>query len=169
MRWWNRLKRVVVEKILGLNDTPHRIAWGVFWGFVVAFTPTIGFQMMIFVAVATVLRANKISGLPIVWLTNPFTAVPVYYACWRIGAFVLGSDDDPERGQQIIERLMGAETGWEWARLVTADFWTEVGATFWALGAELWLGGVLVGAGLGAIAYPLTLWGVRIYRRARGN
>ncbi|MBX3270968.1 MAG: DUF2062 domain-containing protein [Sandaracinaceae bacterium] len=169
MTWWHRLKRVVVDKILGLHDTPHRIAWGVFLGFVVAFTPTIGFQMMIFVAVAALLRANKVSGLPIVWVTNPFTAVPLYLLCWRVGAFVLGTDADAERGQRIIERLMGAETGWEWGRLFEGDFWREVGATFWALGAELWLGGFVVGAALGAMAYPLTLWGVRAYRRARAD
>lgn len=168
MKWWTRLKTVVVQKILGLNDTPHRIAWGVFLGFVVAFSPTMGFQMALFVMTATVFRANKLSGLPIVWITNPFTAVPLYFMCWRVGAFALGSDADPERGERIIERLMGSETGWEWGRLFDGAFWREVGATFWALGAELWLGGLVVGAVLGGIAYPLTLYGVRAYRRARG-
>lgn len=168
MKWWTRLKAVVVQKILGLNDTPHRIAWGVFLGFVVAFSPTMGFQMALFVATATVFRANKLSGLPIVWITNPLTAVPLYFMCWRVGALVLGSDADPERGERIIERLMGSDTGWEWSRLFEGAFWQEVGTTFWALGAELWVGGLVVGAALGAIAYPLTLWGVRAYRRARG-
>ena len=169
MKWWTRLKRVVIDKILGLHDTPHRIAWGVFLGFVVAFSPTLGFQMMIFVATATLFRANKVSGLPIVWITNPLTAVPLYYSCWRVGAFFLGTDEDPERGERIIERLEGAETGWEWSRLLDGAFWSEVGATFWALGAELWLGGLIVGALVGALAYPLTVWGVRAYRRVRGG
>ncbi|HJL19733.1 MAG TPA: DUF2062 domain-containing protein [Sandaracinaceae bacterium LLY-WYZ-13_1] len=169
MRWWSRLRGVVVNRILGLNDTPHRIAWGVFLGFVVAFSPTVGFQMMLFVAVAAVFRANKVSGLPVVWITNPVTVVPVYWACWRVGAFVLGTDEDPERGRQIIERLMGADTGWTWGRLVEAAFWAELGATLWELGAELWLGGLLVGVVTGALAYPATLWGVRAYRRARGG
>lgn len=169
MRWWTRLKDVVVNRILGLRDTPHRIAWGVFLGFVVAFTPTVGFQMMLYVAVAAVFRANKVAGLPIVWITNPFTVVPIYYACWRIGAVVLGTGGDPERGAQIIDRLVGAENGWDWSRLFDGAFWEELGATLWALGAELWLGGVLVGAAFGALAYPLTLFGVRAYRRARGH
>ena len=58
MRWWSRLRNVVVNRILGLNDTPHRIAWGVLLGFVVAFTPTVGLQMMIFVAVVQRLIGN---------------------------------------------------------------------------------------------------------------
>ena len=169
MRWWARLKGVIVDRILGLHDTPHRIAWGVFLGFVVAFSPTVGFQMLLFVAAATALRSNKVSGLPVVWLTNPATVVPVYYACWRIGAMVLGTDADPERGTRLIDDLVGAKTGWQWGRLFDGAFWAEVGATFWALGAELWLGGLIVGVVLGAIAYPVTYWSVRVYRRARGG
>lgn len=164
MSYWARLKRVIVNRILGLNDTPHRIAWGVFLGFVVAFTPTVGLQMVLFLAAATLLRSNKVSGLPVVWLTNPLTMVPIYFGCWRVGAFALGTDADPERGHRLIEQLRGAESEWTMSRLVEADFWSDLGATLWALGAELWLGGFVVGAGLGAIFYPITLWGVRLYR-----
>lgn len=167
MRWLRRLREVIVNRILGLNDTPHRIAWGVFLGFVVAFTPTVGIQMGIYVVVATILRANKVSGIPPIWLTNPITVLPVYWACWRIGAFVLGTDDDPDRGRRVLERLAGAEATWSWGRLFEGSFWVELGATLWALGAELWLGGLMVGVLLGAIAYPLTRWGVGAYRRAR--
>ncbi len=169
MRWLARLRRVIVDRILGLHDTPHRIAWGVFLGFVVAFTPTVGLQMLIYVFVATVLRANKVSGIPPIWLTNPVTVVPVYYACWRVGAFLLGTDSDPERGRRIIDRLAGDGVDWSWSRLFERGFWSELGATLWSLGAELWLGGLLVGIFLGALAYPLTLYGVRAYRRARGH
>lgn len=169
MSAWVRLKNVVVNRILGLNDTPHRIAWGVFLGFVVAFSPTVGLQMMIFVAVATLLRANKVSGLPIVWITNPVTLVPIYYACWRVGAFALGTDDDLSRGERIIEELVGAESGWEWGRLFELAFWEQLGSTLVDLGGELWLGGLIVGAGLGAIFYPITIWAIQIYRRARGG
>lgn len=169
MRWLRRLREVIVNRILGLNDTPHRIAWGVFLGFLVAFTPTVGLQMIIYVLVASLLRANKLSGIPPIWLTNPVTVVPVYYVCWRVGAFVLGTDDDPERGERIIASLVGAEAGFRWARLLEGEFWSELGATMWALGAELWLGGFIVGATLGGLAYPLTHWGVRAYRRARSH
>ncbi|MGE0787888.1 MAG: DUF2062 domain-containing protein [Sandaracinaceae bacterium] len=164
--WWARVKGVVVNRILGLHDTPHRIAWGVFLGFVVAFSPTVGLQMVIYLAVATALRANKVSGLPVVWLTNPVTLVPVYYACWRIGAFVLGTDDDPARGERIIAQLMGAGTEWAWGRLFEAEFWRELGRTLVDLGAELWLGGFVVGVALGALFYPITIAAVRAYRRA---
>lgn len=169
MSLWGRFRKVIVTRILGLHDTPHRIAWGVFLGFVVAFTPTVGIQMMLFVAVATVLRSNKVSGLPIVWITNPFTVVPIYYSAWRIGAFILGTDGDPERGQEIIGRLVGAEESFTFSRMFEGQFWMEIFRTMWELGAELWLGGTLVGLVLGAIFYPVTIIGVNAYRRARGG
>ena len=169
MRWWARLRDVVVNRILGLNDTPHRIAWGVLLGFVVAFTPTVGLQMVLYVAIATLLRANKISGIPVVWITNPFTLVPIYFGCWRFGAWLLGTDGDPERGQQIIHRLMGAGTDFRWSRFFEGAFFRELGSTLWELGAELWLGGFLAGLILGILFYPITLFGVRAYRRARGG
>ena len=168
MRWLRRLRNLIVDRILGLHDTPHRIAWGVFLGFVVAFTPTVGMQMVIYLLIAAVLRANKVSGIPPIWLTNPVTVVPIYYGCWRVGAWVLGTDEDPERGRRIIEHLAGG-AGWSWGRLLEGAFWSELGHTLWSLGAELWLGGVIVGSLLGAAAYPLTLWGVRAYRRALGH
>lgn len=169
MTLWSRIKTVVVNRILGLNDTPHRIAWGVFLGFVVAFTPTVGIQMMFFLAVATVFRSNKVSGLPVVWITNPFTVVPIYYACWRIGAWVLGTDGDPARGQRIIDRLAGAEERLTMDRILEGEFWVEAFRTMWELGAELWLGGILLGIALGAIFYPVTVWSVKVYRRTRGG
>lgn len=169
MKWLARLRRLIVDRILGLHDTPHRIAWGVFLGFLVAFTPTVGLQMIIYVFVATLLRANKVSGIPPIWLTNPITVVPVYYACWRVGAFLLGSDADPDRGRRIIARLAGDGVAWSWGRLIEGAFWSEVGSTLWSLGAELWLGGFVVGTLLGGAAYPITLSSVRAYRRARGH
>ena len=39
---WRRLKQIVFHNILHLDDTPHRIAWGVFLGAMIAFTPTLG-------------------------------------------------------------------------------------------------------------------------------
>jgi uncharacterized protein (DUF2062 family) len=169
MRWLRRLRDVIVNRILGLNDTPHRIAWGVFLGFVVAFTPTVGLQMLIYVLVASIFRANKMSGIPPIWLTNPITMVPIYLGCWRIGAFVLDTDGDPERGNRIIASLAGAEAEFSWGRLLEGGFWIELGGTMWELGAELWLGGLVIGATLGGIAYPLTRYGVLAYRRARGG
>ena len=75
---WQRLKDFIVHKVLRLDDTPHRIALGVAIGFFVTWTPTIGIQMILVVALATLLKANKLVGVPFVWISNPFTIVPIY-------------------------------------------------------------------------------------------
>jgi len=38
---WRRLRQIVFHNILHLDDTPHRIAWGVFLGTMIAFTSTV--------------------------------------------------------------------------------------------------------------------------------
>src|SRR6056297_631558 len=50
--WKARLKHLLVHNILHLDDTPHRIAWGVFWGFFIGATPTIGIQVLLYWIVA---------------------------------------------------------------------------------------------------------------------
>ena len=75
--WCIGVKRLADQRwLLRVRDTPRRIAWGVFLGSVVAMTPTLGFQIVLYVAIATVLRANKLSGIPILFISNPITAVP---------------------------------------------------------------------------------------------
>ena len=71
---WEKARNILVHRVLGVDDSPHRIALGVAVAFFVAWTPTLGFQMVLAIALATVLRANKAVTVPIVWLTNPVTA-----------------------------------------------------------------------------------------------
>jgi uncharacterized protein len=159
-----RVRKLLVHRILGLDDTPHRIAWGVLLGAVIAFTPTIGLQIAIYVAVATVLRANKISGIPILFVSNPFTAVPMYYSVWRVGsALVPGERMSAEAMRRQLRRLTRAEV--EWADLVDADFWAAMGRTLADMGLELWVGGIVVGLIVGVPLYFVSYWGVMEYRR----
>jgi uncharacterized protein (DUF2062 family) len=171
-RLWRRLVDVVVHRILGVDDTPHRIAWGVLLGFVVAWTPTLGFQIMIYVAIASLLRANKISGIPILFISNPFTAVPLYWFCWWVGAFILrGGNVDSDEGHQVVqERLAHASGEQSWLTdIFTAHFWMDLGQTLLAMGGELWLGSFVLGFATGVPSYFVTRWAVRAYRAARGR
>jgi uncharacterized protein (DUF2062 family) len=149
-----RAKDVVVHRILGVDDTPHRIAWGVFLGSVVAWTPTIGLQIVLYVAVATLLRANKVSGVPILFFTNPVTAVPVYWFAWRVGCAALGRPAD-------VAGLTSAPPDLGAASLA------EIGQALFGMGAELWTGCLVLGVLTGVVGYAMTYWGVLAFRRAR--
>ncbi len=172
MGLWRRLKNLIVHRILGVADTPHRIALGVFLGFVVAWTPTLGFQIMIYVALASLFRANKVTGVPILFISNPVTAVPLYWFVWRTGAFVLGTGDG-ENVNSIMERLQRSEDQAAdtnlFADIWTKEFWSDLGTTLGSMGAELWVGALLLGLLTGALCYPVTFFGVRAFRRARGR
>lgn len=169
---WRRVQQFVFHNILHLDDTPHRIAWGVFLGTMVAFTPTLGLQIVFYVLVATLFGANKISGIPILFVSNPFTAVPLYYATWSIGARVL----HPEDGGVVVTRAtikawLGEtgralrETGIE--RLLERDFWADAGRVLVSTGGELWLGGFILGLLGGIPLYFLTRWGINAVRHLR--
>jgi uncharacterized protein (DUF2062 family) len=166
---WRRLQQIVIHNILHLDDTPHRIAWGVFIGSVVAFTPTPGLQIMIYLPLAVLLRANKVSGIPVLFISNPLTAVPITYAAWWVGAAIL----DPERevNQATIKAWLG-KTGEilrddGLAALLRSDFWLEVIRLLRTTGAELWVGGLLCGVIVGVPAYFATRWGINAFRHLR--
>ena len=158
---------MIRTKVLGLDDTPHRIAWGVALGFIIAFTPTLGFQIIFYVVMAALLRANKVSGIPWLFISNPLTAVPLYYGTWWVGNMALsGGAKDAAGGRAAIQHMIDATTaaGSVWEGLLSADYWKQIGQLVVDLGYELWFGGLIVGVLLGAVMYPLAYRGVIAYR-----
>ncbi len=170
---WRRLQQLVIHRILHLDDTPHRIASGVFLGSVVAFTPTPGFQIVIYLLLATALRANKVAGIPILFVSNPFTAVPVTYITWWVGAALLNPKTVVTSA--TIRAWLGdtsqtlRDEGL--SQLLDQGFWTQMLALLGTAAGELWLGGILCGLIVGLPAYFSTRWAinaVRHLREARG-
>ncbi len=85
-------ERFFIYRVLHVDDTPHRIALGVAVGIFVAWTPTFGLQMILTVLLATLLRGNKLVGLPFVWISNPVTAWPIYFKMnYPLGKAILRS------------------------------------------------------------------------------
>ena len=58
---------------------------------VIAFLPLVGFQTAIAIGLAALFRANKAVCVPIVWITNPLTLVPIYGGCLALGGWILAS------------------------------------------------------------------------------
>lgn len=148
-------KNFMVHRVLSLDDTPHRIALGVAIGLFVTWTPTIGFQMALTVALCFLFRANKFVGVPFVWISNPVTIVPVYYPNYWIGCKILGKQAD---AWNLIEQAFNFNGGW-WD--TTVNWFTSIMKIFW----ELWLGSIIVGGVLGIISYFVIYWLVVQYRK----
>lgn len=168
---WGRLRYFVVHNILHLDDSPHRIAHGVFWGFVVGATPAVGLQTVMYLAIATLLGANRVSGIGPVWITNPVTIVPIYYFNWRVGTFlVTGTLETSAASREAIAHLFEGEPGSGLgvvSRFVSVDFWLAVWELIASAGLELWIGSLFVGVISGAFGYAATYRAVVAYRRRR--
>lgn len=63
-------------------------------GLFMAFVP-VPFQMVLAAAGAIVTRVNLPLAVALVWLTNPVTMPPMFYFCYRVGAWLLGTQRTP--------------------------------------------------------------------------
>ena len=167
---WIRLRQFVVYRILHIDDTPHRIAFGVAIGLFVAVTPTIGLQMVIGAMLATALRANKVLPVALAWITNPVTAVPVFYFNWLVGhALLSGNLEQNEAVRNTLSTTVAEVGGFAGAMTHLFDwaFWEKLVAPLGTIVPELVVGSVAVGLVAGLSGYGLAYWGVTRYRRLR--
>lgn len=72
--------------IVALPGAPHAIALGAAIGTFIAFTPTLGLQLVLAAALAYLCRASAPAALAAVWITNPLTAAPIYAATYQLGS-----------------------------------------------------------------------------------
>jgi hypothetical protein len=162
-RSWLRGRRFVVHNILHADDTPHSLALGVSIALFVAILPLVGIQMFLSVAIAALLRANKAVCVPVVWISNPLTMVPLYGGCLTFGRFLLGSDDGTGAADLLgAFTAHTAELSW-----LTLEFWSQLFTNLADLGIELWLGSFVIGLPISLLFYPLTRWLVSSHREKR--
>jgi len=124
----------------------HSIALGAAVGVFIAFTPTMGVQIVLTALVATWFKASRISAIIMVYITNPLTMGPIYTFTYWIGVRVLGS---PMHGTQDLYHALKAE-GW----IATIVGFFKAGAD---LALPLWVGGSLVGLVLAVPTYAILL------------
>lgn len=157
LRRYVHLRRFMVHGVLHADDPPHKLALGIAIAVFFAFTPTIGFQTVLALFFAWLLRANKVVGVPIVWISNPATIVPIYYPCYRLGLWIL---DQPGKGKLWWKELAYPPQGWwegiqfYWGR--TLEIWMP-----------LWLGCMIVATLVGVTSYFVTRGMIVAYRHGR--
>ncbi len=143
--------------LLHLDDTAHRIALGASIGVFIAFTPTIGFQMLLVLLATTAVRANKVAGLPMPWITNPVTIVPMFSLNYYVGWLLVGGPD-LKGFEARLRDLMRLNLGWvDWVK----GWWHLM----IDMAAPLWVGSVVCGLVAGVIAYGVMFYLIAVYRR----
>jgi hypothetical protein len=156
----------ILRSIVSLHGSPEAIALGAAIGVFIAFTPTVGFQMLLGALLATLVKANRPAAMIPSVLTNPVTIPPVFALCYRLGSFLWPG---PSVGE-VYDRLTAAvrnltQVGWHELHLQFLEF-VRIGADIYG---TMFLGGVIIGLVAAAIAYPATLWTVRHYRVLLGK
>jgi hypothetical protein len=145
-RGWARVYRLLREQ-----DPPHRIALGLALGIFIGMLPIMGIQMAVVAVLALPFRANLKAAIAGVWISNPITVIPLYYANYRFGLLFLSSR---EADQAVFSRVIENASRWDWG---------DIGASLWRLfdfGAEilvpLWLGSAILAVLLGIPTYFVT-------------
>lgn len=147
--WWSN-PRLLLRSILMLDDTPHSIALGTALGMFIGITPTGGIQMLLVVALSLTLgrifRFNRLAALLMVYVSNPITAVPLYWFCYQVGAVFLGADLTKED----FTRIFQYESFDQWS--------TEFFGLLVDIGGPLLLGSLIVATVAAIVTYPIMLW-----------
>ncbi len=163
-QYWKYAKDFCVYRVLHADDPPHRLALGIAVGMFVTLLPLIGIQMMLSVFLAWLVRANKLVGIPLVWISNPVTFGPIYYPCYRLGCAILGEP-------VVNETWVQLKTEWQELLADPATTWGRT-ISFWWQGLmdivqPLFLGCFVVATTMGVLSYYVSLLAIRSYRLRR--
>lgn len=162
--------RFVKYKVLHADDCPQRIARGIAIGLFTAYLPLLGLHMFLAATLAVICRANKAMAVVTVWISNPLTAVIIYYPAYRLGRFLLGFfRSGPAVESEQIERIF-TET-LTFSRILLDLFepqlWKQIWQVCLAIGLELLVGGIILGLAAAIIGYRLSAKAVTVYRSRR--
>ena len=161
--------RYLEYKIVHIDDSPAKIAIGLAIGLFVAWTPLLGLHILIVLALAVLLRANKFVALTSVWVSNVFTFAIIYYPAYLVGRFVFNvfAPDRKMNKEQISESFnkffapTNILTGF-----FTKDYWRQFWSLTKTIGPELWLGCFLLG---GLVALVASLICYKMVKTHRAN
>ncbi len=140
-------------EMLGRDDPPEKVAASFALGVTISFTPLIGFHWMIALALALLLKLNKVDVLLGTLVVNPLTIGPIAAAAIPIGRLVLRAE------RQALSHL-------PWREFLSLSFWAQAGPRMRAIGLQWAAGMVVLGFLAGALTY-LVLLNVLRARRAR--
>ncbi len=135
-------------KVLKSNSTTDDIADGLAIGVFVALLPIMGFQMYLSFVLTGLFRKNTWVALIAAWITNPFTAVPIYWFNLWVGNLIYRKPVSFSELKHIV---------------LTLDFHNILAAGKDIL-IPLWIGSVIVGIAGAFISQQLCL---RYYDRIK--
>lgn len=147
-RWWQRT--------MFQPGSADRIARGASLGFFIGWLPLVGVQMVLALGLCAITRSSFLAAVPGVWMSNPFTMVPMYWFINWVGAHIAGRAISWERMQEI------------WSHVGTLSFTEATRYLFVEVShatLAMLIGGAIVGLIHAAITYPIVVRMVERYQR----
>ncbi len=150
----------LIRPIFTIRSSPHSIALGLAFGLFIALTPTVGFQMILVVVIGTLIKANRIIALVVVWISNPLTFIPMYYGYYSLGGWILGVelwafDNFSLKFNEFL--TTGEDHGYS---TMAREFGSEI---FY----PLWVGSLIIAIVAAIPTYPLTRYALRRAREKK--
>lgn len=137
-----------IKQIVLTNDSPHKVASSVAVGIFLGMSPFFGLHTVLGIAAAWIFNLNKFVTIAAVYITNPWTIVPIYtFATW-FGAQLLGME-------QIIPDI-------NWKEISFLEFFYQMRSLLF----PFLLGTTILGLVSGFAGYAITYW--MILRNKRG-
>ena len=136
-----RRLRSLLEPILHLEDTPHRISLAFALGVWMAFLP-LGLHTALSLAIGFTFKLSRAALLLGNLVCNPWTIAPMYFAGTTIGCFVLG-----------VPLSSLAEVSFD---ITTAAAQRQLLASAGSLVWPFLVGNVILGAVIGAASYVVV-------------
>ena len=146
--------------MMRVHATSHEIALGCAAGVFAAFTPFLGFQMMLAVMIAVALRVNVPAALVGTFAGNPLSWPAIWAASYVAGSWVLGNDPALAAGDVSASAAVIAAAAADPTRLAL-----NAAAHTLAPHLKPWfIGGILIGLIAAGISYYPTRRAVRRFQ-----
>ncbi len=146
---FERTLRYYWLKFRRLQDEPWKLARGMALGVFVGFTPTVPFHTLAILFLAPLLGISPIAAFVGTQVCNPVTLPAIYLAAFKVGNLLL------HRGAPL--RLSESYCSLDLLHLL------------WKGGLALQVGGLIIAVPPAILAYFLSMWVIKRYRRLEGG
>jgi uncharacterized protein len=146
---WRRSALYYLKRILRLSGSPRAIAMGAAVGAAMAFTPFLGFHLILTFLIAWPLRGNMIAGAIGTCVGNPLTYPFIWASTYELGHILLRQESHhvPVRlGEHLLHKS-----------------WDQLGPII----EPMTIGSIPLGLACGAIVYLVVYKAVSAYRESR--
>jgi uncharacterized protein len=168
-RLYRALRYRLIIPMLRARHGPEYVARGTMIGLALAFTPTIGFHTVLAFAIWAAARFfnwrfSLILAVAWTWVSNVFTAVPIYYLLYATGQIMRGHYHELNGYAEFLDlwQNLAARDRTLWQEIIIV---IEIMLEDW--GIAMCLGSIPWAAIAGGIGYWVSLTFIRAYRRER--